>query len=205
MGGVAWDFQSWSDGGEAAHDIVVGPTGATLAATYLAGFSDIGASIFRTEIEWAAETGLTAGCGGGHFCPTASVTREQMAAFLVRALDLTDGASPDAFSDIAGSPFRADINRLAAAGITAGCGGGRYCPGLAVTRDQMASFLVRAFGYSAGATPNRFSDIATSIHRYDINRLATAGITSGCGGGRYCPLLQVTREQMVAFLYRALR
>lgn len=44
---------------------------------------------------------------------------------------------------------------------------------------------------------------AFSSFRSEINRLATAGITSGCGGVRYCPNLFVTREQMVAFLYRA--
>jgi len=36
--------------------------------------------------------------------------------------------------------------QLAAEGITAGCGGGDYCPDAEVTRDQMAVFLVRTFG-----------------------------------------------------------
>jgi len=38
------------------------------------------------------------------------------------------------------------IEQLAAEGITAGCGGGNYCPDAVVTRDQMAVFLVRTFG-----------------------------------------------------------
>ena len=37
------------------------------------------------------------------------------------------------------------IEQLAAEGITAGCGGGNYCPQAAVTRAQMAVFLVRTF------------------------------------------------------------
>jgi len=38
------------------------------------------------------------------------------------------------------------VETLAANGITAGCGGGNYCPDAQVTRDQMAVFLVRTFG-----------------------------------------------------------
>ena len=38
------------------------------------------------------------------------------------------------------------VEALAAAGITAGCGGGNFCPDAAVTRGQMAVFLARALG-----------------------------------------------------------
>ena len=48
------------------------------------------------------------------------------------------------FEDILGSPFLGDIIWLADAGITPGCGAGRFCPGEPVTREQMASFLARA-------------------------------------------------------------
>ncbi|MGH2446449.1 MAG: PQQ-dependent sugar dehydrogenase [Candidatus Limnocylindria bacterium] len=108
------------------------------------------------------------------------------------------------FTDIAGSPFRGDIAWLVEHGITAGCAPTRYCPDATVTREQMASFLVRALGLTAGATPDRFTDIAGSGHRGDINRLATAGITAGCTATRFCPSARVTREQMASFLARAL-
>jgi hypothetical protein len=67
-----------------------------------------------------------------------------MAAFLVRALRLGP-TSADFFWDDDGSPFEDDINRAAAAGITGGCGSGRFCTGDPVTREQMAAFLHRAF------------------------------------------------------------
>jgi hypothetical protein len=38
------------------------------------------------------------------------------------------------------------IKQLVIEGITAGCGSGNYCPESAVTRAQMAVFLVRTFG-----------------------------------------------------------
>jgi S-layer homology domain len=114
-------------------------------------FSDDDDSIFRADIEWLAATGVTKGCNppsNSRFCPDDVVTRGQMAAFLTRALVLTDRGSRDFFDDD-GSVFEADIERIAQAGITVGCNppaNDRFCPGDAVTRGQMSSFLVRALG-----------------------------------------------------------
>ena len=58
------------------------------------------------------------------------MTRGQMAAFLVRLLGLTDRGSTD-FVDDDGSTFEADIEKLAAAGITRGCNppaNTKFCP-----------------------------------------------------------------------------
>jgi hypothetical protein len=179
-------------------------TPATAALPPGGSFIDDNGSIFEPSIEAIAADGVTGGCGGGRFCPTDPVTRGQMAAFLVRALGLT-ATSDIRFSDVGSShPFVHDIDRLATAGITGGCGGGRFCPSNPVTRAQMAAFLVRALGLTA-TSGIRFSDVGSShpfVH--DIDRLATAGITGGCGGGRFCPSQAVTRGQMAAFLQRAL-
>ena len=166
-------------------------------------FSDIAASPFRDDIMWLADSGITGGCGGGRFCPDDAVTRSQMASFLVRALGLSAGAGANLFTDDNGSIHEADINILATSGITGGCGSGRFCPNSFVTRQEMASFLTRALGLTAGAGANLFWDDDGSLHEADIDRLATAGVTGGCGGGRYCPVNYVTRAQMAAFLRRA--
>lgn len=112
-------------------------------------FIDDNDSIFESDIEWLARTGVTRGCNppaNNHFCPDATVTREQMAAFLTRALDLPT-ASGNRFTDDNDSLFEDEIEAIAQAGITAGCNppaNTKYCPGSVVTRAQMASFLVRA-------------------------------------------------------------
>ena len=106
------------------------------------------------------------------------------------------------FTDIAGSPFRVDIEWVYASGITSGCSPTLYCPDGLVTREQMASFLARALHLS-GAAPDAFTDDETSIHEPNINLVAREGITTGCGGGKYCPTADVTRGQMAAFLHRA--
>jgi S-layer homology domain len=165
-------------------------------------FRDIGSSQFITNILWLAESGITTGCAHERFCPTASVTREQMASFMVRAMNLPL-TGEDFFDDDAGSPHQADINRLAAFGVTTGCGTRRYCPGQQVTREQMASYLARALRLDP-ADLDYFGDDSASVHQPDINKVAERGIASGCGGGNYCPGNVVTREQMAAFLHRAL-
>jgi hypothetical protein len=113
------------------------------------------------------------------------------------------------FVDDDGSIFETDIEKVAAAGITKGCNppsNTMFCPGDSVTRGQMAAFLVRALGLSANTSPG-FVDDNGSIFETDIEKLATAGITKGCNppvNDRYCPHADVTREQMAAFLVRAL-
>lgn len=165
-------------------------------------FADDDNNPFEADIEWLAAAGITKGCGPDLFCPAAPVTREQMASFLVRALGLPPSAT-DAFTDDETSPHEADINALAAAGITQGCGAALFCPTLAVSRQEMASFLVRAFDLPAIST-DFFDDDAGSLHEPDINALAEAKVTLGCAPRLYCPFDQVRRDQMAAFLHRAL-
>jgi len=106
-------------------------------------FTDIASHPFRGDIEWLFGSAITRGGAATRFCPDLTVTREQMASFLARALGLPP-ATRDFFTDDNASPHEADINRVAAAGVAAGCGPGRYCPRVTVTRGQMAAFLHRA-------------------------------------------------------------
>lgn len=124
-----------------------------------------------------------------------------MATFLVRALDLPVAVT-DHFVDDENNLHEDAINRVADAEITLGCGDDRYCPTAVVTREQMASFLARARQLPATGV-DAFTDDELSQHEPDINRIAEAAITLGCGGSRYCPKAVVTREQMAAFLHRA--
>jgi C1A family cysteine protease len=110
-------------------------------------FADITPSHpFCGFIEHLATDGITAGCGNGNFCPDDPVTREQMAVFVEAALGNSPGiCSGTRFADVtASNPFCGFIERLAADGITGGCGGGNFCPDTPVTRAQMAIFLVAA-------------------------------------------------------------
>ncbi|MGH2418470.1 MAG: D-alanyl-D-alanine carboxypeptidase family protein [Candidatus Limnocylindria bacterium] len=166
-------------------------------------FTDIAGSPFREDIEWLAARGVTTGCGNGQYCPTAVVTREQMASFLVRMFGFAAQPPFDPFVDDNGSQHEGDINRLFAAGVTTGCSGGLYCPAQGVSREQMATFLARALGLYWGAGNDHFDDDDGSIHESDLDRAFYAGITTGCGARWSCRATGVTREQMAAFLHRS--
>lgn len=113
-------------------------------------FNDDTGSTFEADINRLAEAGITKGCNppaNTRFCPDDNVNRGEMAAFLVRALELT-ADTHEGFADVPpGNTFVADIGKLATAGITKGCNppaNDRYCPHSDVTRGQMAAFLHRA-------------------------------------------------------------
>ena len=165
-------------------------------------FVDSESSIFLADILWIAQRQITLGCGPQRYCPSSLVTRGEMASFLVRAIGLP-ATGTDYFDDDGGSVHQGDINAVAQAGVTLGCAPRQFCPAQSVSREQMASFLVRALGLG-WVPPDHFDDDAGSVHEADINALASAGITTGCGAWRlFCPHDPVTREQMAGFLHRA--
>ena len=101
-------------------------------------------------INEVARRGIAAGCGGGNYCPGAQVTRSQMSVFLLATLQgpgySPPACPPSSFNDVPqGSPFCPWVNEIAARGITAGCGGGAFCPENPVTRGQMSVFLSTTF------------------------------------------------------------
>ena len=115
-------------------------------------FGDVSCSSpFADWIEQLFHEGITAGCGGGAYCPDAPVTRAQIAVFLLKT-SLGSAYAPPActgavFDDVpcTGGAFDPWIEDLAGRGITGGCGGGNYCPGDSNNRGQMAAFLVHTF------------------------------------------------------------
>ncbi len=166
---------------------------------------------FYTEIGKLSARNVTSGCGTGIYCPDQLVTREQMAAFIMRSLGEFFPPQPaqQRFTDVPPSnPFYAFIEQMAVRQITLGCGGTNYCPTQNVTREQMAAFLIRAKGEFNPPTPpnQRFNDVPPSNPFYKfIDRMAVLGITQGCSGNPplYCPTDNATRAQMAAFLVRA--
>ena len=109
---------------------------------------------FDPWIEELASLQITGGCGGGLYCPTATVTRQQMAVFLLKAFEGSSYDPPDCtgvFDDVPCTPgagFSDWIEELASRGITGGCNLAPplYCPSNPNNRGQMAAFLVKTFG-----------------------------------------------------------
>lgn len=173
-----------------------------LAWTLTSPYIDISSSTFYGDILWIAQREITVGCTATRFCPMGRVSRGQMASFLARAFGLP-AASRDYFTDDEGLSHEDNINRLAESGITLGCSSTRFCPSGTVSRGQMASFLDRALDLPH-ASRDWFNDDDGSAHESAINRIREAGITTGCTATRFCPGGLVIRQQMAAFLRRAL-
>ncbi len=158
--------------------------------------------------------GVTSGCATSPvlYCPVTAVTRDQMAVFLLKAKHGSSYAPPAAtgvFQDVPTNHWAAAwIEQLAVEGITSGCSLNpkQYCPGTAVTRDQMAVFLLKAehgSSYAPPAPSGMFNDVPLDYWAAAwIEQLAAEGITGGCGGGLYCPTTVVTRDQMAVFLVK---
>ncbi len=172
------------------------------------GFVDDDGNIHELNIEFIKEAGITKGCNppvNDQYCPQLPVTRAELASFMARAFALPASAT-DHFGDDDTSIHEGDINAIADAGFVFGCGTDLYCPDDPVTRAELASVFVRAFGFAASTT-DHFVDDDASIHEADINALAEVGVTQGCSvdPANYCPFDPVLRDQFASFMARALR
>jgi hypothetical protein len=205
---------SFTDAG--SYDVVVsdGCDSATSnAASLTVEFADVPlASPFHDDIISIATAGITGGCGGGNYCPSSPVRRDQMAAFLLKSEHgsaYTPPACTGVFTDVpCPGPFTDWVEQLAAEGVTSGCGGNDYCPGQSVTRAQMAVFLLKTSEGSSYAPPaavGLFGDVPVGSFGADfIEEIYHRGITGGCQVSPllYCPGNAVLRQQMATFLGR---
>jgi hypothetical protein len=178
------------------------------------GFTDVApGSVLARAIDCVAWWTITTGTGPATYEPTGAVTRAQMATFIARLIRASQtprppgeaGQFPDVPDD---SPHRDSIDALASAGIVAGRPDGTYDPGAPVTRDQMATFLSRAYEMASGealtASRDWFPDDGGSVHEAAINEVTSAGLAGGRTDGTYGPRRSVERAQMASFLARTL-
>ena len=177
------------------------PTNTTAPRQRGGTFSDDDGSVHEANIELISAADITRGCAPRQFCPSAVVSRAQLASFLDRALQLPATAA-DYFQDDEGNVHEAAINRVAAMGVTSGCGPDRFCPDATVSRAQMASLVARGFGIAPAAT-SAFVDI-DGTHFVNIAGLEARRIIRGCSADRFCPDRPVTRDQMATFLAAAM-
>jgi cysteine-rich repeat protein len=125
--------------------------------------------IFCKHVHYIASQNVTLGCATNQYCPTGTVSRLEMAAFIAKAVVAPGGGAalpmaygPDPvttfsydcrvatalthFTDVpATNTFCKHVHYLWAKGIIGGCSTTEYCPTDPVTRDAMAKFLTNAF------------------------------------------------------------
>lgn len=181
------------------------------------------------DIDCIAYYGITRGTSATTFSPDRSVTREQMALFLIRLAHLVGIDVPPAgdtgFADIGnlGAKSQATISQLAQMGVAKGTTPTTFSPSTSVTREQMAIFLQQMMNkmepvgygtYRLGYTPadvintsetevaSPFTDLGeVSNATFDaVTQLYELGVVTGISETRYEPSTTITRATMADFL-----
>lgn len=121
----------------------------TSPSTGLGAFSDVPSGVWYTDaIARMYELGISTGYADGTYRPNDPVSRGEMAVFLDRAFEAISRSSGGlSFVDIAPDAFYASsAQALFDSTVSLGCSTDplEYCPFDQVTRDQMASFLIRS-------------------------------------------------------------
>jgi hypothetical protein len=161
--------------------------------------------------------GVSKGTTQETFAPSGTVTRWQMSLFLTRQLRVHGVVLPSAidqgFVDVGGlgQETQDAIDQLAQLGITRGTGGGTFSPGEAVSRWEMALFLVRFLGVAGVPLPTLsttgpFNDLAQmdTETATAIDQLVALGVAVGTSTTTFDPSTAVLRWQMALFLTRVM-
>ena len=137
--------------------------------------------------------------GNGKYTFTMPASKVEIKATFVKEVE----TSP--FSDVSTSAYYYEAVKWAQEkGITGGIGNGLFGPNQPCTRAQIVTFLWRAAGSSEPKSMSSFSDVsADSYYAKAVAWAVENGITTGTGDGKFSPDATCTREQAVAFLYRA--
>ncbi len=199
-----------------------------------AGFADMRGNFAEDEANCLAHYGITLGTGTDEdgnsvYGPSSSVTRWQMALFLSRAagpagIELPM-ASDQMLSDIGSldDATQDAINQMADLGIMAPRSSGMFDPNGVVSRKDMAvhlvGFLSKALqgpgsvsleklqsddGLGSGKSPfTDIGDVSVSAHEA-IRDVFELGVAEGTSATEFSPDAPVRRDQMAAFITRAL-
>jgi hypothetical protein len=156
---------------------------------------------------------VVAGYPDGTYRPGWEVTRDQMAVYMARALNLPTAAFEGSFSDVTTSQWAWPwIEALVRAGVVQGYPGGIYRPGQNVSRGQMAVYVARgiygALTVPSGPANGHFSDVpdytpGPAHPYYDFIEFTVAqNVVKGYPDGTYRPEANVTRDQMAVFVWK---
>ena len=159
-----------------------------------------------SDIKYMVDRGIINGMGDGRFAPNNPARRCEVAAMLVKALDLPVEGAQVNFSDVtAGHWAYGYIAAAQNAGIISGFPSGEFKPNDNVTRAQMAIMLARGYGLEKTGDTAGFKDVAVSYWAYEaVLKLADNGISLGYPDGTFRPANAVSRAEVAALLAKAM-
>ncbi|WP_102348303.1 S-layer homology domain-containing protein [Bacillus sp. Marseille-P3661] len=170
-------------------------------------FSDVSKGAFYEEaVNALAQKGVLGGYEDGTFKPAKHVTRAEAAKILAYDLGLSSQSATSTFSDVkTGDWFYQPVSALSQAGGIGGYEDGTFQPNKTITRAEMASMLVKAYGLKVEEEVSLpFTDVSsTSWYVSAVEALYANNITSGKSATSFAPNDVVTRGEIAAFVYRA--
>lgn len=177
-------------------------------------FGDISSHWAKKEIEALATKNIIFGKTAELFAPEAKLTRAEFAVLVSRALNLEAKAYEGTFTDV--KEYKAwayaGIEAAARAGIINGLGDGTFNPDAQITREEIATIVVRAVEYQDASllkdldTSKVFADDKkiSAFAKVSVQQAVALGIVNGRNGNLFAPQDNATRAETAVMLYRAL-
>ncbi|HSK22153.1 MAG TPA: carboxypeptidase regulatory-like domain-containing protein [Egicoccus sp.] len=175
-------------------------------------FGDVGQTsphFLAVEALAADSRAILRGTAEGDFDAGGSLRRDQAASILARALGLDLGDADGGFADVPASGTHAAaiaaLMELDPPVIT-GFSDGTFRPGSLITRDQLASIVVRAYRDQLEAPSGEgFPDVRSdSVHADAIDRLINSGAIAGFTDGTFGSGRDISRAQVASVVARSL-
>lgn len=182
-------------------------------------FTDVPANHWAAEdIDVLTSKLIVFGMTESQFDLNRDITRAEFAGLVVRSLGLDTNGTTSTFSDVAADRWYAkEVAAAADAGIVYGYPDGTFRPNDLISRQELASMVVRAMEYAgkdvsitnaqANRILNAFNDVA-EVGAWAKNEMALAidaKVVYGMGNDKLSPRTNATRAQATAMLYRYLQ
>ena len=156
---------------------------------------------YQEAVDFLVTKGIN-GKADGTFGTHESITRQDAAIFVAKALNLDTVKAPAAgFTDVNPRAVGA-VNALKEAGITNGKTATTFGGGDLITRGELAKWIAVAFDLKAGNAVNPFADVEG--HYVDaVKSLVENKVTFGKNATTFGTNENATRGQFALFVYRA--
>jgi sugar lactone lactonase YvrE len=169
-------------------------------------FIDIESSWAKAYILQLATLGIVSGYSDGTFKPDGNVTRAEFVTMLVKGLAL-EPQMTITFNDMKGNWAEAYVATAAAYGIASGVGNSTFSPDSNITREQMASMIMKAVQSQFTDTLSKFkdgSDVSTWA-KAAVEGAVASGFITGFPDGSIKPLDPLTRAQAATVIIKLLQ
>ena len=172
-------------------------------------FTDAQSGWYKAAVDFAQASGLMNGMTATEFAPNVTTTRAMVAQVLYRLAGSPTVERTGAFADVASGAWYYDAMLWASCtGIMQGYGDGTYRPNRAITRQEMATILLRMADVELGAdlVDAALAEIAdggsvASWARAGVAFCYLGGIMNGMGGAHFDPTGMLTRAQLAQVFF----